>query len=107
PNAAQENPNRPGDVMRNRTSRPASPQKIGKSDAGPLPSLQPIPAEDKVRALLVADIHLSHRPPIARAAEPDWYAAMERQLFQLRYLSDHYRAPVICAGDVFDDGWRA
>lgn len=69
--------------------------------------MRPIPAEDKVRALLVADIHLSHRPPIARAAEPDWYAAMERQLFQLRYLSDHYRAPVICAGDVFDDGWRA
>lgn len=69
--------------------------------------------QNPVVALLVADLHLSHRPPAARAAETDWYAAMRRQLRELRHLSlqqlrddgdewSRKSLPVICAGDVFD-----
>jgi len=55
-------------------------------------------------AVLVSDIHLSHRPPIARSVEPDWYAAMARPLQELEELqeTDNGCVPVICAGDVFD-----
>lgn len=51
-------------------------------------------------AVLVSDIHLSHKPPLARSAEPDWYAAMARQLRELKELAEGI--PILCAGDVFD-----
>jgi len=57
---------------------------------------------NRVLAILCSDIHLSSRPPIARSTEPDWFQAMERQLSQLRHLSEQHRAPVVCAGDIFD-----
>lgn len=59
-------------------------------------------------AILVSDLHLSHKPPKARAAEPDWYQCMSNQLEALRDMAWHWRAsndaalPIICAGDVFD-----
>lgn len=56
-----------------------------------------------VVALLVADIHLCVKAPVARAEEQSWFAAMERSLKQLRDL--HARHPdslVVCAGDIFD-----
>lgn len=56
----------------------------------------------KLVAILCADIHLSHKAPIARSAEPDWYAAMLRPLRQLSDLAADHQVPVICAGDVFD-----
>jgi hypothetical protein len=55
-----------------------------------------------VVAILCSDIHLSHKCPVARSAEPDWYMAMKRHLIQLSDLSVKYNAPIICAGDVFD-----
>lgn len=55
-----------------------------------------------VIAILCSDIHLSSRAPIARSAEKCWFAAMERQLKQLRNLKDKYECPVVCAGDIFD-----
>lgn len=55
-----------------------------------------------VVALACADIHLSHNPPVARSAEPDWYAAMARALKELGKLSSKYDGcPIICGGDVF------
>ena len=36
--------------------------------------------QNKVIAILSADWHLSHHPPVWRSAEPDWYAAMQRPL---------------------------
>ncbi len=57
---------------------------------------------DRVVAVLCSDLHLCHRPPAARSAESDWYAAMGRQLDQLTRLSYDHGCPVICAGDVFD-----
>jgi len=54
-------------------------------------------------ALLCADLHLCHTPPVARAAEPDWYKAMSRVLGQLRAMARGYPdAVIICAGDLFD-----
>jgi len=58
-------------------------------------------------ALLCADLHLSHRPPLARSAEGDWYAAMARQLQQLEKIAQEAGhgsgpVPIVCAGDVFD-----
>jgi DNA repair exonuclease SbcCD nuclease subunit len=54
-----------------------------------------------VIALAIADIHLSHRPPLARCEEPDWYKAMQRPLNELQALAEKYDVPVLCAGDVF------
>lgn len=59
-------------------------------------------SKDKVIAILCSDIHLSHKPPIARSAEPDWYAAQARALNELEMLRMAYAVPVICAGDIFD-----
>lgn len=55
-----------------------------------------------VIAILVADIHLSHNPPLARSEEPDWYKAMARPLKQLGLIADKHMVPIFCAGDVFD-----
>ena len=57
---------------------------------------------DQVIAILCSDIHLSHRCPVARDEEPDWYSAMARPLAQLRDLAAKHHAPVLCAGDIFD-----
>lgn len=53
-------------------------------------------------AILVSDIHLSHKPPIFRSEEPDWYAAMKRPLDELLQVAEDNRVPIICAGDIFD-----
>jgi DNA repair exonuclease SbcCD nuclease subunit len=55
-----------------------------------------------VIALLIADVHLSERPPVARLAEPDWFEAMARPFDQLERLREKYHAPVICCGDLFN-----
>ena len=59
-----------------------------------------------VVALLVADIHLSEKSPVARSVESDWFAAMKRPLDELRSLQEKYNAPILCSGDVFDK-WRS
>ena len=56
----------------------------------------------RVIAVLCSDIHLSHTPPVARSAEPDWYAAQGRVLQQLNDIAVRHEAEIICAGDVFD-----
>lgn len=61
-----------------------------------------LPKPTEVLAILCSDIHLSHKPPIGRSAEPNWYAAMSRQLERLQSLQEKHRCPVICAGDLFD-----
>jgi len=60
----------------------------------------------KVIAILCSDLHLSEKAPVARAAEPDWFAAQRRPLDEIRDLSKEYRIPVIVAGDIFDR-WNA
>ncbi len=53
-------------------------------------------------AVVCSDIHLSMKPPAARANEPNWFQAMERTLSLLRGIVDHYSVPLLCAGDIFD-----
>ncbi len=53
-------------------------------------------------AVLCSDIHLSHKAPISRSNEEDWYAAMKRPLHELHAISEEYQCPIICAGDIFD-----
>jgi len=62
--------------------------------------------ENKVIAILTADWHLSHKPPIWRSNEPDWYEAMRRPLNELSELQKLYNCPILVAGDIFDK-WNA
>lgn len=55
-----------------------------------------------VIAVLFSDVHLSHTPPVARAAEPNWYAAQDRVLNEVRAIIEEHNAIALCAGDVFD-----
>lgn len=57
-------------------------------------------------AILTADLHFSEKPPVARSAEPDWFAAQERQWKQLRDAAQQKKVPIVIAGDVFDV-WRS
>ena len=55
-----------------------------------------------VIAVVASDIHLSHKPPVARSPEPDWYEAMGRQLDELGKVAERYGdVPIIYAGDIF------
>jgi DNA repair exonuclease SbcCD nuclease subunit len=56
--------------------------------------------------IFVADIHLQHNAPVARAGEDNWYDAMRRPLKELRHVVEKTGATVICAGDIFDR-WNA
>lgn len=55
----------------------------------------------RIVAIAVADLHLSHKPPVARSCE-DWYAVQKRYLDQLCMLAEVHRCPVLCAGDITD-----
>lgn len=67
----------------------------------------------RVLAIDISDLHLSHKPPIFRSVEEDWYKTQIGYLNQVKELAEQYSAgrtgvlPVICNGDVFDDGWRS
>lgn len=52
--------------------------------------------------VVCSDIHLSHTPPVARAGEPDWYAAMGRQLDKMLDFCRAGGFPLFIAGDIFD-----
>jgi hypothetical protein len=56
----------------------------------------------KVVAILCSDLHLSHKKPIARHPDEDWYRVMSRYLQQLDNLKTKHNALVIYAGDIFD-----
>lgn len=56
--------------------------------------------------MLVSDLHLCAKPPVARSGEPDWFAAMARPLREISHLAKTYDVPVFYAGDIFDR-WNA
>lgn len=60
----------------------------------------------KVMAIFCSDLHLSLTPPPLRSAEPDWFAAMQRPVDELKALKQEHKCPIFCAGDVFDR-WNA
>jgi hypothetical protein len=52
-------------------------------------------------ALLTADWHLSHRPPVARSKEPNWYEAQLRPMKQIGKILNHNGGvPILFAGDL-------
>jgi len=57
---------------------------------------------DPVVAIICSDLHLQLRPPLAREEEPDWLAAMDRPLAEIRELVRKHKAIVLYAGDIFD-----
>jgi len=59
-----------------------------------------------VVAVACSDIHFSHSAPVARSAEPDWYAAQERAWRQVEDLASEHKVDIIIAGDIFDK-WHA
>lgn len=59
-----------------------------------------------VLAILVSDLHLQARPPVARSTEPDWFKAMARPLNEIANLAEEHGAVVLYAGDIFDR-WNA
>lgn len=61
---------------------------------------------DKVIAIICSDLHLSQKPPRVRRQEPSWFDVMAHALKELQMLSTKYKAPILCAGDIFDH-WRA
>lgn len=63
-----------------------------------MPDLQ----QSDVVGVCCSDIHLSHKPPVARSLEKDWYAAQGDQLGQAINLANEHECPLIVAGDIFD-----
>jgi len=57
-------------------------------------------------AILCSDLHFSHKAPIARSVESNWYTTQKRYLDQLQNLAEKHNAPIVCAGDIFDK-WNA
>lgn len=55
-----------------------------------------------VLAILCSDVHFSLKAPVARAGEPDWLEAQGKTIAQVGALSEKHKAPVLCAGDLFD-----
>lgn len=60
----------------------------------------------EVVAVLVGDPHFSHKPPLARCQEPDWYEAQGRCIDAAESLAAKHHAIIICVGDLFDR-WNA
>ena len=58
-------------------------------------------------AICTSDLHLSHKPPVWRSREPDWYAAMKRPLDEVEDLrqrlidSGDSGCRLLIAGDIF------
>lgn len=60
----------------------------------------------RIITIVCSDIHLSLRPPAARAGEPDWLFAMLRTIEELKSVALLHDAPILCAGDIFHY-WKA
>lgn len=52
-----------------------------------------------VTAILSADWHLSHTPPVCRSMEDNWYETQAGYIRQVKYLADG--KPILVAGDIF------
>lgn len=66
----------------------------------------PSVSETYVKAIFCSDLHFSHKVPVARSVEEDWYEVQGGYLKQLLDLGEKHKAPIIVAGDIFDK-WNA
>jgi DNA repair exonuclease SbcCD nuclease subunit len=63
---------------------------------------------ESVLAIFCSDIHLSLTVPLWRSNEPDWLAAQQRPLDELKELQKQFNwCPIFCAGDVFNKWYGA
>lgn len=53
----------------------------------------------------MSDVHLSHKPPLARSCEKDWYEVQARYLEQVEKIRAEHDAVCLIAGDLFHS-WR-
>lgn len=53
----------------------------------------------------MSDVHLSHKPPLARSCEKNWYEVQARYLKQVEDLRAKHGADCLIAGDLFHS-WR-
>ncbi len=53
-------------------------------------------------AVCCADLHLWHKPPLARSVEVSWWKVMANYLDALEALREKYDVIAIIAGDIFD-----
>lgn len=72
---------------------------------------QPPKQEETLVAIAISDLHLSHKPPVARSEEVNWYRTQASYLNQIKRLAGQggffpSNIPILCPGDIFDDGWR-
>jgi hypothetical protein len=60
-----------------------------------------------VIALATGDWHLWDVPPVYRESEPDWWAAMQRPIDQIKAVwRKYHEPPILFGGDLFDR-WKA
>jgi DNA repair exonuclease SbcCD nuclease subunit len=59
----------------------------------------------EVLAACLSDLHLSHRPPLARSCEEDWYRVQHYYLAQVERIRSQYNVPCLLAGDIFHS-WK-
>ena len=57
-------------------------------------------------AILISDIHLSHKKPVCYHPNLNWYELMAFYLEQLNTAKIKFGVPLICSGDVFDK-WQS
>ena len=73
----------------------------GRAEKGKRGTLPTMREGDDVIALLVSDLHLSDKPPLARSCE-DWWEVQRRQLKQLNDMLRSWDTPIFVAGDIGD-----
>lgn len=56
--------------------------------------------EDPIIAILASDLHWSHKPPIARSVEHNWYETQKGYMYQLERMRPDPMVPIIIAGDI-------
>jgi hypothetical protein len=59
-----------------------------------------------VLAIATGDWHVDDVAPTYRENEPDWWAAMQRPIDQIKAIQNKYKCPILHDGDVFNR-WKA
>lgn len=69
-------------------------------------SLSTVRPEDEICLISFGDVHLSQDPPSFRCVEEDWLGVQAGYLKQVKDIAKKYGVPIVCTGDIFDNGWK-
>lgn len=61
---------------------------------------------DEIVLASIGDLHLTLDPPTFRSDEKNWLECQAKYLGQVKDVVATYSVPLVCTGDIFDDGWR-